>query len=170
MNYINIGKIVASFGVKGEVVLQHSLGKKSSFRGVEALFIEEKKNSFLPYFLQSSKIKNDSETLIKFEGLDAKEKTKTLLSKPVWMKEEDFKRLAAQSSPISLLGFSIINAKENLGKILEVIEQPHQVLCRIDLNGKEALIPVHEGSLLKIDKKKMQVHVELPDGLLDLYR
>lgn len=170
MNYINIGKIVASFGVKGEVVLQHSLGKKSSFRGVEALFIEEKKNSFLPYFLQSSKIKNDSETFIKFEGLDAKEKTKTLLSKPVWMKEEDFKRLAAQSSPISLLGFSIINEKENLGKILEVIEQPHQVLCRIDLNGKEALIPIHEGSLLKIDKKKMQVHVELPDGLLDLYR
>lgn len=169
-NYINIGKIVASFGVKGEVVLQHSLGKKSSLKGVEVLFIEERKDSFLPYFMQSSKIKNDSETYIKLEGLDVKENTRSVLSKPVWIKEEDFKRLAAKSSPISLLGFEIIDEGESLGEILEVIEQPHQILCRIDLDGKEALIPVHEGSLLKIDKKKKQVHVELPDGLLDLYR
>jgi len=39
----------------------------------------------------------------------------------------------------------------------------------IDLKGKEALIPVHEDFLLKIDKKKKQVHVELPEGLLDIY-
>ena len=108
-NYINIGKIVASFGVKGEVVLQHSLGKKSSLKGVEVLFIEERKDSFLPYFMQSSKIKNETETYIKLEGLDVKEQTRTVLSKAVWIKEEDFKRLAAKSSPISLLGFEIIN-------------------------------------------------------------
>lgn len=169
-NYINIGKIVASFGVKGEVVLQHSLGKKSSLKGVEVLFIEERKDSFLPYFMQSSKIKNETETYIKLDGLDVKEQTKPVMSKQVWIKEEDFKRLAAKSSPISLLGFEIIDEGQSLGEILEVIEQPHQILCRIDLDGKEALIPVHEGSLLKIDKKKKQVHVALPDGLLDLYR
>jgi len=57
-----------------------------------------------------------------------------------------------------------------LGKILEVIEQPHQVLCRIDLNGKEALIPLHEETIVKIDKKKSQVVVELPEGLLEIYQ
>jgi 16S rRNA processing protein RimM len=41
-----------------------------------------------------------------------------------------------------------------LGEIIEVIEQPHQVLCTILYKGKEAMIPVHEASLLKIDKKK----------------
>jgi 16S rRNA processing protein RimM len=35
--------------------------------------------------------------------------------------------------------------------------------------GNEALIPLHEESLEKIDKKKKQVHVKLPDGLLDIY-
>ena len=58
----------------------------------------------------------------------------------------------------------------DLGEILEVIEQPHQVLCRIDLEGKEALIPVHEQTLRKVDQQKREVHVELPDGLLDVYR
>jgi 16S rRNA processing protein RimM len=56
-----------------------------------------------------------------------------------------------------------------LGKILEVIEQPHQLLCRIEVQGKEALIPLHEETILKIDKKKQQVIVELPEGLLEIY-
>jgi len=51
-----------------------------------------------------------------------------------------------------------------------VIEQPHQVLCAILLNGKEALIPIHEDSLEKVDKKNRRVYVNLPDGLLDIYK
>jgi 16S rRNA processing protein RimM len=51
-----------------------------------------------------------------------------------------------------------------------VIEQPHQLLCRISLNGKEALIPVHQETLQKIDKQGKRVMVELPDGLLDIFR
>lgn len=88
----------------------------------------------------------------------------------MWLTEADFKKFAAKSSPISLLGFHIINEGEDLGEILEVIEQPHQVLCVILLDGKEALIPVHEDSLEKIDAKNRKVYVELPDGLLDIYR
>ncbi len=57
-----------------------------------------------------------------------------------------------------------------IGEIIEVIEQPHQVLCTVMVGGKEALIPVHGESLEKIDKKNKKVHVIIPDGLLDIYR
>ena len=43
MEYIHIGKIVATFGIKGEVILQHGLEKKSDFKGIEAIFVEETK-------------------------------------------------------------------------------------------------------------------------------
>jgi 16S rRNA processing protein RimM len=62
-----------------------------------------------------------------------------------------------------------VEENKSLGKILEVIEQPHQLLCRIDLNGKEALIPLHEETIIKLDKKKQQVIVSLPPGLLEIY-
>ena len=62
-----------------------------------------------------------------------------------------------------------IDGEKDLGKILEVIEQPHQILCTIILNEKEALIPLHEDSLEKIDKKHRKIYVTLPDGLLDIY-
>jgi 16S rRNA processing protein RimM len=52
---------------------------------------------------------------------------------------------------------------------LEVIEQPHQMLCRIEINGKEVLIPLNESTIEKIDGKKKQVKVKLPEGLLEIY-
>jgi 16S rRNA processing protein RimM len=168
-NYNSIGKLVATFGVKGEVVLQHHLGKKTSLKDLETVFIEAKKDEMLPYFIENTRIKNEEELFIKFEGIDTKEAAFKLMQKKLWLTQDDFNKYAAKSAPIALLGFHIINEGNDLGEILEVIEQPHQVLCRIEVNGKEALIPVHEDFLLKIDKKKKQVHVELPEGLLDIY-
>lgn len=168
--YFNIGKLVGTFGLKGELVLKHTLGKKTSLKGLSAIFIEEKKESFIPWFVESTKIKNEEELYLKIEGIDTKEQATKLAQKQVWLPEPDFKKYSSKSAPISFLGYEIVENGKVLGKILEVIEQPHQVLCRIDLNGKEALIPLHEETIVKIDKKKSQVIVDLPAGLLEIYQ
>lgn len=170
INYCSIGKIAATFGFNGELVLKHHLGKKTSLKGLETMFIEKNKDELLPYFIQSVKIKNSDEVFVKIEGIDTKEAARILIQKQVWLPEEDFHKYAGKSAPISLLGYHIIHENNDLGEILEVIEQPHQVLCRINLEGKEALIPIHQDSLQKIDKKARQVVVDLPDGLLDIFR
>ncbi len=167
--YFKIGKFVASHGLKGDLILVHALGKRSSLKDLETIFIEEARNSFLPYFIEETAIRSDTETLVKLEGFETRESLKKLYPRDAWVLEEDFKRLAAKSSPISLLGYELISAGQSLGEILEVIEQPHQVLCAIEYNGKEALIPLHDNNLLNIDHKKKQVVVELPDGLLEVY-
>ena len=68
-----------------------------------------------------------------------------------------------------MLGYKVIANKEVLGTIEEVIEQPHQILLSIIYKGKEAYLPMHEQSLLNIDHKKNEVHLNLPDGLLEVY-
>ncbi len=169
--YIHIGRLVASFGLKGELILKHALGKKSILKGIEAIFIEVNKGSYLPYFVEGSKAKDHEETYLKLEGVDTRESANHLTTKNAWLLEEDFRKLADKTSPISLLGYQLISDEEGtLGPIEEVIEQPHQVLLRISLDGKEALIPLHEETLDGIDHKKKEVHVTLPDGLLDIYR
>ena len=40
--YIHIGKLVATFGFKGELILTHGLGKKTNLKDVEVLFVEGK--------------------------------------------------------------------------------------------------------------------------------
>jgi len=167
--YFKIGKFAASYGLNGDLVLQHSLGKKTTLKGLETIYIEETKDNFLPYFIEKTSIKSESETYIKLEGIDNKETARKLTPKETWLEENDFKKFAAKAAPIALLGFDMIDGDTNLGEIIEVIEQPHQILCTIIYKGNEALIPVHEASLIKLDKKNKKVFVELPEGLLDIY-
>lgn len=167
--YFKIGKLVAVHGLKGELVLKHELGKKTSLKGLAAIFIEEKKNAFLPWFIESAKIKSGDEIYLKLEGVNVREAALKLTQKHVWLPESDFKKFIVKSAPASLLGYTIINNKEPLGEILELIEQPHQLLCRLEIKGKEVLIPLHEETLQKVNHINKEIVVVLPDGLLEIY-
>ena len=167
--YFKIGKFVAVHGLKGELLLKHTLGKKTSLKGLPAFFTEDKKNSFLPWFIESASIKNEEEIYLKPEGVDSREAAMKLAQKEIWVTEPEFKKFAAKTAPSSMLGYTVVNGTEPLGEILEIIEQPHQLLCRLEIKGKEVLIPLHEQTLLKADHKKRLVIVELPEGLLDIY-
>jgi 16S rRNA processing protein RimM len=167
--YFNIGKLVSVHGLDGELLLKHELGKKTSLKGLQAIFIEEKKNSFIPWFIESSKIKSENEVYLKLEGVNNREAAQKLTQKQVWVTETDQKKFTAKSAPASLLGYSIINDQKPLGQILEVIEQPHQLLCRLTINKKEVLIPLHEQTIASINHKKREIYVSLPEGLLDVY-
>lgn len=168
--YFRIGKLVSTFGLKGELILKHNLGKKTSLKDLKAIFIEQQKDTFIPWFIENTRIKTDTEIYLKLEGVNLKEQATPLAQKEVWIPEADFKKYAAKSSPINLLGYILIEDEKEIGKIGEVIEQPHQLLCKIDHNGKEALIPLNEDTIVKIDRKKQQVIVQLPEGLLEIYR
>lgn len=161
--------MVSVFGLKGELILHHHLGKKTSLKDLELIFLEEKKGEMLPHFVEKTKIKNESEIYIKLEGTDTKEKARTMLQKEVWLREEDFSRYAGKSAPISLVGFKIIDNGRELGEVLEVMEQPHQTICRLEMEGREVLIPITEEFLKHIDRKNKLVTVVLPEGLLDVY-
>lgn len=168
-NYLTIGKIAATFGIKGELVLTHHLGEDASLDGVTALFIEEVSGKFIPYYLVSAKPRNEEEMLIVLEGFDTPEKAKKFVKKKVWLLEADLKKSASISAPISLLGFSMYEKKKLLGKVIEVIEQPTQLLLSILMNDKEVLVPINETTLDKIDHKNQKIFVILPEGLLDIY-
>lgn len=149
--------------------MKHTLGKKTSLKGLAAVFVEERNNSFLPWFIQTATIKNAEELYIKLEGIETRESALKLAQKEVWLPEAEFKKRAAKTAQAGLLGYTVINEGEPLGDILEIIEQPHQLLCRLSVKGKEVLIPLHAETLQKADHKKRQVIVQLPEGLLDIY-
>ncbi|MBV9962355.1 MAG: 16S rRNA processing protein RimM [Parafilimonas sp.] len=168
-SYIHIGKLVATHGLKGELIIKHSLGKKTDFKNAEAIFIEKIKHEQLPYFHEQSFVKNDEETIIKLEGINSKEAASVLLQKKVWLTKTDFEKLVSKTAPVNLIDFIVYDNKEKLGIVESVIEQPQQVLLQITIKNKEVLIPVNESTLKKIDRKKKEVHVNLPDGLLKIY-
>jgi 16S rRNA processing protein RimM len=168
--YFKIGKLAASFGVKGQLILQHNLGKKTAFKGLTKIFVEENSDNLMPWFVATASIKNEQENYLQLEGIDNMEAARKLTPKSVWLTEDDFKKYASKSAPISLLGFTLYNHGKAIGEIVEVTEMPHQLLCTVLVGSNEALIPVHEDFVEKIDPAKRQLRLQLPDGLLEVYQ
>ncbi|HMO33660.1 MAG TPA: 16S rRNA processing protein RimM [Lacibacter sp.] len=167
--YFSIGHIAATHGLQGEVVLKHHLGKKTALKGLEVFFMEEGKDRFLPYFITGTRIKNEAEVFLSIEGIATKEAARLLATRKVWLREADFYKHAGKAAPISLIGYLLLDGKKELGIIREVIEQPLQILCRLEIEGCEVLIPLHEETIRQVNHRKKQVVTELPDGLLDVY-
>jgi 16S rRNA processing protein RimM len=169
IDLVSMGKAVAVHGLQGELIVLHNLGKKTDLAGVEVLLVEQSDGSRIPYFIESAAARSEKELVLKLEAVSSREAAQGLLKKTIWMKQQDFQKHASGNAPISLLGFSMVEEGTVLGMIEQVIEQPHQLLCTLYIQNKEVLIPLHEESLVKIDRRKKQVHVRLPDGLLEIY-
>jgi len=168
-SFRNIGKIVSVFGLKGEVIVQHRLGKKISVSKIKVIFLEEKKDELIPYFVESTRKKGEDDMYMKLEGIDSKESASKYMRREVWLREEEIQSHTQKSNPIGWVGFHVADQGRDLGPILEIIEQPHQVLCRLEIDGKEVLIPINEQTLVKVDHKSKMVMLTLPDGLLEVY-
>jgi 16S rRNA processing protein RimM len=166
---IRIGQFAAAHGVEGLLVLHHNLGKKTDFSGVESLVLETAPGRFLPYFIAEARARNAADTVIRLEGVDTREKALALLKKAAWLDQALAQRLASPSAPLVLVGYAVIDHGKSLGPVLEVIEQPNQLLLRLEIGGKEVLVPIHEGTLDKLDHRKREIKVSLPEGLLDIY-
>ena len=168
-SYRNIGKIVSAFGLKGDLVVLHHLGKKLAVTKIKVIFLEQKKDELLPYFVTFAKKKGIDELLLKLDGIDSKEAVTKFLRRDVWIREEEIQLHTAKDNPIGWVGYQVNDQGRNLGTILEIIEQPHQVLCRLEMESKEVLIPVNEQTLVKIDHSSKTLLLRLPEGLLEVY-
>ena len=167
--YLKLGKILSAHGLTGELLLEHTLGKASSLKKVEVLFIEDYKKALLPYFVTSSRKKTADAVFISLEGINTRERAQQLVSRAVWIPEELYHQLASKNAPANLLGYQIVENDKEIGLITEVIEQPQQLVCKVFIQEQEVLIPLHEDTLLSIDHVAKKVIVQLPDGLLDIY-
>lgn len=167
--YFGVGKIVTTFGLQGQIVLQHSLGQKTDLIGLQVIMVELRKDDLIPYFILNAKAKNATETYLTIEDITTKEKAQRLVSRPVWFKETDFQKFVAKASSLSMLGYTIYDNEKELNVITEIIEQPHQVLAKIIYDNKEMLIPIHQAFIVKLDVANKKIILDLPEGLLDIF-
>ena len=60
--------------------------------------------------------------------------------------------------------------KKEIGIIKTVNDSGPQALFVIDVNGTEILIPVHDNFIKELDRTEKKIHLELPDGLLEIFK
>ncbi|MFI5195892.1 MAG: ribosome maturation factor RimM [Chitinophagales bacterium] len=166
---IRIGKIVATHGINGSLILSHVVGKSTWLKKKHILLVEMQKGSYIPYFISQFKPNNDKEYLIEFEDIDKIEAAKKLVTKQVYVDESILSDFAAQS-PLLWIGFILIDKnKGEIAPIEDVVHSGNQWLAKLTYQNKEALVPLIDQFIEKVDIKAKTVRVILPEGLLEIY-
>jgi len=170
MAYQNIGKIASAHGLDGKVVLRHNLESKNAFQKIGHIFIELRRESYIPYFLEEKKVLNHEELLLKLDEIDSVELARTLTGKAVYLEEEIFAQLKPKAISGTMIGFTILDTTlGEIGIIEDLLETPGQVLATLQYKGKEVMIPLIDATIIAIDGAKRTITVNIPDGLLDVY-
>lgn len=167
---IRIGKIVATRGLTGEVIITHLAGNKTWLRPGNSLFVSLRKESYIPFFVKGVKSSIPDELVVHFEDVEDIESAKKLIGKELFVAEDILVKSGADS-PLLWIGFEMIDKiAGSIGTIKDVFQTKNQWLAEVDYKGTEVLVPLVPPVLDRADVTLKKVYTVLPDGLLEVYK
>ncbi len=165
-----LGKIVRTFGTKGELVFQINPEILDSIKNLESVFVKINEN-LVPFFIENLERRPKSQAMVKLMDVNSTEETSVLTGCNIYIPLAMLpKPKGSQISPYEIEGFAVIDANYGeTGTVRAILELPQQSLLSIDFNGKEILIPIVEEIVKKVDRRKKTIYIEAPEGLIELY-
>ena len=159
-----IGRIGKTHGVRGEVSFMFD---DDVFDRTDAEYlILELEGILVPFFMEEYRFRSETTALVKFCDIDSQERARELVNCDVY-----FPRALDDDDDAftwtTLVGFELTDANTmaSVGRIAAIDTSTANILFELE-DGK--LIPASEELITDIDKKKRQITIALPEGVLDL--
>lgn len=165
---ILLGQITKTSGFEGAVIVRLEKNFIENIPQMESVFLEIEGRP-VPFFIASSEYNGSDILRLQFDGYESLKKVEEFKGCSVFLTVEYDGH--QEKEDLSLInGYSVLNQnKALLGIIAEVIENSGQLLLSITSSaGKEILVPLHEDFIIKIDKRKKIIFMDIPEGLSDL--
>ncbi|MBD1428239.1 ribosome maturation factor RimM [Sphingobacterium litopenaei] len=165
-----IGYVSKTRGLKGEVQLFFEFEDYNEL-DLDVIFLEVNKK-LVPYFVDTIKLQKNSTAYATFEDVDHIDKAQALVRRKVYLPNDKMpERDPDDFRWTDLVGFLVIDEEHGeLGEIIEVREMPQQFIATVDMDGKDLMFPLSEDLILGIDAEEEIIEVDLPEGLVDLYK
>ncbi len=171
-NIVPIGKIYQAYSLKGEMKVFFEAFFIEFIDQLEVIFLKDKQDGFLPYFVETVVIRNDMTFILKLEGIDVKEQATELSNKEIFVDRTPFEELEEAFEESNywdyIIGFEALDGDKNIGKVDEILYMGEQDLAQIIQNEKEHLIPLHDDFIIEVNEDAQRIIFELPEGLLEL--
>ncbi|TCK82987.1 ribosome maturation factor RimM [Albibacterium bauzanense] len=164
-----IGYITKTRGLKGEIQLFFEF-KDPDLLDLDLIFIEINRQ-LVPFFVSSYKLQSNNTGYFFLEDIDHIDKAQELLRKSVFLPNTKMpEREEGEFLIEDLKGFNVFDSNYGeLGVILEINEYPQQFVATVSYQSQEVLFPLSDDFIEEIDEEKKELHINLPDGLLDVY-
>jgi 16S rRNA processing protein RimM len=168
MKYLNVGKIIGTHGIKGEVkVLSDSAFKDERFRKGQMLYVKREGN-MEPITIDSHRSHKNLE-LITFNHYQNINDVLSYLGAEVYVDRNDLPELDGDEYYYDdLIGMSVRNSQgETLGIVEDIAEVPQgEILIIRKTDGSEAWVPFVSEFIKDVDCKQKIIIIEPIEGLL----
>jgi len=162
------GKIVKSFGIKGELMIALNLPWESLSGKVDFLWIDLN-NRLIPFYI--IEITGEGKNAwVSLEDICNPETAKPLIKRDVYLSIDKIPRQFRKSiNPGIITGYMVNDITYGeIGLVKDVITGTVQDIMLISGKTHEIMIPVAEDIILGMDNKKKTITINAPEGLIDL--
>lgn len=161
---IQIGKVLKTHGTNGNLrVFIESLFIKEALKS-KHFFINQ-----LPYFVESIQKSGEQEIILKLEEVDSREVAQNLCGFEVLMDSQQVKKWKKQITDETLIHFTIYNQTQKIGKVLDILEMPQQIMLVTSIQKKEVLIPLNEDFLVEVNPDEQKIVLNLPENYFEIF-
>lgn len=171
--YLKIGKIVNTFGIRGELkVFIYTDFPEERFKSGNKLYIGLEANPTQVEVTVKSAKPYKNLYLLKLENLDNINDVEKYKNYYLWVSKDVQGELAeGEFYYHEIIGCKIITTDgEELGEIYEILDAPANDvwIARAYENGQDILIPYIESVVKNVNVKEKKITIELLEGLLDI--
>lgn len=170
MNYYQIGKIVNTHGIKGEVRVQSITDfPEERFAPGATVYVFQAGHPSRQLTVKTHR-QHKQFDLISFEGLDDINAVETLKGADLKVSEDQQEELASGEYYYrDIIGLNVVDLDDHLiGKVKEIMESGANDVWIVERKGKsDLLIPAIKDVVKKIDLENQQIIIEMLDGLDD---
>lgn len=160
MKLLKVGKIVNTFGLKGELkILSDSDFVEERFKKGTKLYLEDQT------LLTISNYRNHKgNVLIKVNDLNDINDVEKYKTFDVFVDQDSIEPLNDEFYLFQLEDLDVYVNDERVGKVIEVLK-PAQTILRIQLEDREIMIPFVDAFVEEVDLENQCIHVNLIEGL-----
>ncbi|MDX5346950.1 MAG: ribosome maturation factor RimM [Hymenobacteraceae bacterium] len=165
-----LGHVVKAHGTKGQVLIELDVDYPEDYDDMESVFLEIQ-GKLIPFFIEHMEPQQKSRFIVKFEDINSMPEADKLRYTRLYLPLDTLPELDEDQFYFhEIVGYTVVDEKlGKLGAVKEIFNLPHQDLASMDYQGNEVLIPIHEDVVLRVDRNEKLLHVNLPEGLLEVY-
>ncbi len=169
-NCVKVGFILKPHGIHGELVIRFQEEYYETLEENPTLFLEID-NLLVPYFIadEGLRFKSGESVITQLEWVDTDKKAKDLCGLSVYVDRDNVIEFEDEMSPHALIGYQLFDETLGLiGEITEVNDFSGNVLLSVEYQGKEAMVPLNEDLIVRLDEDLHEIELRIPEGLFDL--
>jgi 16S rRNA processing protein RimM len=169
-DFFYLGKILKAYGKKGHVLAYFDVDDLTEYRDLDAVFLGID-NDRIPFFIKSVEPRSKNQAVILFEDSDSADDASVFEGKELFLPLSRLPKLKGKKFYYhEVAGFKVIDTKHgDIGFLKSVLDMPQHPLLQIQHGEKEILVPLTDEILQKVDRVRKELHIDSPEGLIEIY-